>query len=225
MFNSGRRQRQRLIEHELLPHMDSLFRYALHLTRSRERAEELTQDTFTKAVENFEKFQPGTNGKAWLFRIMVNHHINLAKKKRPEVTYLDTVEPTNLEAGLGELMVRTHGDPEDTLVSKLAMSQIQEAIEALPPDFRSVLILADLEEFSYKEISEMLDCPLGTVMSRLHRGRRILRVKLLDLGRQMGLVEEAEEEVVEDMEFGEVMASLSEYRRKRGSAQAGTGSR
>jgi len=205
--------------------MDSLFRYALSMTRSRDKAEELTQDTLAKAIQHADKYKPGTNARAWLFRIMTNHHINQRRARRPEVQFLEGVEP-RWDDETRELLVRSHLDPEKSLATRLAGSQIREALERLPEDFRMVVVLADLEGFSYREIADQVGCPIGTVMSRLHRGRRLMRGHLIDLGRQLGLVGEASSssaEETEDAGADRVLASLDRFRAARGSAAADQG--
>jgi len=226
VFARSRRQRRQLIDREFLPHLDSLFRYALSMTRDRDSAEDLTQDTLAKAVEHFEKYKPGTNARAWLFRIMTNHYINQRRARRPEVQFLEGVEPRS--AGYDqELLVRTHLDPERNLVTRMAASQIREALERLPEDFRMVVVLADLEGFSYREIADQVGCPIGTVMSRLHRGRRLMRQHLLDLGKQLGLVHDdpAADETAEADDTGvdHVLESLDRFRARREATSTGQG--
>jgi len=223
LFAPSQRKRRQLIEREFVPHMDSLFRYALSMTRNRDRAEELTQDTLAKAVEHVDKYRPGTNARAWLFRIMTNHHNNQRRARRPEVQFLEGVEP-RWDAQTQDLLIRSHLDPERSLVTRLAGSQIREALERLPEDFRMVVVLADLEGFSYREIADQVGCPIGTVMSRLHRGRRLMRGHLLDLGRQLGLVRDAPAaENAEDADPDRVLESLDRFRAEREAAASGEG--
>ena len=225
MFGQSRRQRRQLIDREFLPHLDSLFRYALSMTRDRDRAEDLTQDTLAKAVEHFEKYKPGTNARAWLFRIMTNHYINQRRARRPEVQFLEGVEPRTADDQ--GLLVRTNLDPERNLMTRLAASQIREALERLPEDFRMVVMLADLEGFSYREIADQVGCPIGTVMSRLHRGRRLMRQHLLELGKQLGLVHDVpatnETAVADDTGVDHVLESLTRFRDRREAASTGQG--
>ena len=223
MFTSAQRKRRQLIDREFVPHMSSLFRYALSMTRDRSRAEELTQDTLAKAVEHVDKYKAGTNARAWLFRIMTNHHINQRRARRPEVQFLEGVEP-RWDSETQELLVRSHTDPERSLITRLAGSQIKEALERLPEDFRMVVVLADLEGFSYREIADQVGCPIGTVMSRLHRGRRLMRQHLLELGKQLGLVRDTQaSEAVEDADVDQVLESLDQFRAARESASAERG--
>ncbi|MFH1530957.1 MAG: sigma-70 family RNA polymerase sigma factor [Pseudomonadota bacterium] len=215
MFTGSQRKRRQVIEREFVPHMNALFRYALSMTHDRDRAEELTQDTLAKAIEHADKYKPDTNARAWLFRIMTNHYINQRRARRPEVQFLEGVEP-HWDAHSQELLVRSHLDPERSLVTRLAGSQIKEALERLPEDFRMVVVLADLEGFSYREIADQVGCPIGTVMSRLHRGRRIMRQHLLELGKQLGLVHDAPAvEDAADADVDHVLESLDRFRTAR----------
>lgn len=159
---------------EAVPHMDSLYNFALRMTGDREEASDLLQETFLKAYRFFDKFQRGTNCKAWLFRIMKNSYINRYRKakKTPETVefesisdFYHTVRPDGEEGN----------DLQSEVFSQLLADEVMTAVEKLPADFRTVVILCDLEEFTYEEIAEFVDCPVGTVRSRLHRGRRLLR--------------------------------------------------
>lgn len=187
------------IEQEMLPHTDALFGYGLYLTRNRNEAEELTQETLVKAVNAFSQYEFGTNCKAWLFRIMHNTFLNM--RRRDRFSKLEFEETSATLLGQREDMkafVRVNPSPEESFVSMLSRSKVREAIEKLPSEFKEVVVLADLEGFSYKEIAEVLSCPIGTVMSRLHRGRKLLRIKLLGWARELGLVEAEEDSAAQD---------------------------
>jgi RNA polymerase sigma-70 factor (ECF subfamily) len=178
-----------------MEHMPSLYTAALRMTRSPADAEDLVQDTYLKAYRAFETFQEGTNLKAWLYRILTNTFINSyrAKKRRPEETDIDDVENLYLYRRLGGLEGANSGrSAEDEVLDRFTEGDIKEALESLPEQFRLAVLLGDVEGFSYKEIAEILDVPIGTVMSRLHRGRRALQKRLYDFGRQRGLVPEPE---------------------------------
>jgi RNA polymerase sigma-70 factor (ECF subfamily) len=173
--------------------MPSLYTAALRMTRNRADAEDLVQETYLKAYRAFDSFQQGTNLKAWLYRILTNTYINTyrAKKRRPEQSEIEEVEDLYLYRRLGGLeAARTGRSAEDEVLDTLTEGEIKDAIEALPEQFRMAVLLADVEGFSYKEIAEILDIPIGTVMSRLHRGRRALQKRLYECGRSRGLVAE-----------------------------------
>ncbi|HEV8354124.1 MAG TPA: sigma-70 family RNA polymerase sigma factor [bacterium] len=175
-------------------HLDGLFRTALRLTRNRANAEDLLQETFLRAWRSFHTFQPGTNARAWLYRILMNAHIDAYRRttREPEVVDQDDVDEFYLYSKVQESdEFKRAGNPEDVLLSQLMDADVVGALEALPQTFRAVVVLADIEGFSYKEIAEILDIPIGTVMSRLHRGRRQLQVKLWDYARRARYVGEA----------------------------------
>jgi len=174
-----------------MEYMPSLYTAALRMTRSPADAEDLVQETYLKAYRGFGGFQEGTNLKAWLYRILTNTFINTyrAKKRRPEETDIDDVENLYLYRRLGGLEGAQSGrSAEDEVLDQFTEAEAKQAIEALPEQFRPAVLLGDVEGFSYKEIAEILDVPIGTVMSRLHRGRRALQKRLYEFGRQRGLV-------------------------------------
>ena len=176
---------------QAMEHMSSLYTAALRMTRNPADAEDLVQETYLKAYRGFNTFQEGTNLKAWLYRILTNTFINTyrAKKRRPDETDLEDVEDLYLYRRLGGLEGATAGkSAEDELLEHFTETEVKEAIEALPENFRFAVLLADVEGFSYKEIAEILDIPIGTVMSRLHRGRKALQKRLYEFGRERGLV-------------------------------------
>ena len=178
---------------QAMEHMSSLYNAALRMTRNPSDAEDLVQETYLKAYRGFGGFQEGTNLKAWLYRILTNTFINnyRSKKRRPEETELDDLENLYLYRRLGGSQGSTAGrSAEDEVLDRITESEVKEAIEALPEQFRMAVLLSDVEGFSYKEIAEILDIPIGTVMSRLHRGRRALQKRLYEFGRQRGLVPE-----------------------------------
>src|ERR687894_854511 len=171
--------------------MPSLYTAALRMTRNPADAEDLVQETYLKAYRGFGGFEQGTNLKAWLYRILTNTFINRyrAAKRRPDETDLDEVEDFYLYRRLGGLEgARASRSAEDELLDVLTESEVREAVESLPEQFRLAVLLADVEGFSYKEIAEILDIPIGTVMSRLHRGRRALEKRLWNVVRERGLV-------------------------------------
>jgi RNA polymerase sigma-70 factor (ECF subfamily) len=174
-----------------MEHMSSLYSAALRMTRNPSDAEDLVQETYLKAYRGFGSFQEGTNLKAWLYRILTNTFINSyrARRRRPEETELDEGEDLYLYRRLGGLEAVTAGrSAEEELFDHLTEGEVKAAVEALPEQFRMAVLLADVEGFSYKEIAEILDIPTGTVMSRLHRGRRALQKALHEFGIARGLV-------------------------------------
>lgn len=178
-------QRRLEFNREAVPHMDSLYNFALRMTGEREEANDLLQETFLKAYRFFDKFQRGTNCKAWLFRIMKNSYINRYRKakKAPETVEFESISDFYHS-------VRPDGEVGNDLQSEvfgqLLADEVMTAVEKLPADFRTVVILCDLEEFTYEEIAEFVDCPVGTVRSRLHRGRRLLREYLSEYAKTEG---------------------------------------
>ncbi len=178
-----------------MEYMPSLYTAALRMTRNPADAEDLVQETYLKAYRAFSSFTEGTNLKAWLYRILTNTYINTyrAKKRRPEESDIDDLENFYLYRRLGGLEGATAGrSAEDEVLDHFTETEVKEAIEALPEQFRMAVLLGDVEGFSYKEIAAILDVPIGTVMSRLHRGRRALQKRLYEFGRQRGLVAERE---------------------------------
>jgi RNA polymerase sigma-70 factor (ECF subfamily) len=179
-----KRDERREFEELALPHLDSLYGTALRLTHNEKDAEDLVQDTILRAFRFFHRFERGTNVKAWLFKILTNTFANKYRKRQRERTILDEVQT---QAELNEAGLP---DPEAALAARLVSDQVKEALESVPEEFRLAVILADLEDFSYREIAEIVDCPIGTVMSRIYRGRRILQRKLLAYAREAGVVPE-----------------------------------
>ena len=172
--------------------MPSLYAAALRMTRNPADAEDLVQETYLRAYRGFGGFQEGTNLKAWLYRILTNTYINSyrAKKRRPDETDLDEVEDLYLYRRIGGLEAAMAGrSAEDELLDRFTDTEVKSAVEGLPEAYRMAVLLADIEGFSYKEIAEILDIPIGTVMSRLHRGRSRLQKSLFDFARTRGLAD------------------------------------
>ena len=175
---------------QAMEHMPSLYSAALRMTRNPSDAEDLVQETYLRAYRGFGGFAEGTNLKAWLYRILTNTFINRyrAKKRRPEETEFDDVEDFYLYRRLGGLEeARAGRSAEDELMDLFPEQEVKDAVESLPENFRMAVLLADVEGFSYKEIAEILDIPIGTVMSRLHRGRKALQKRLYDFAAERGL--------------------------------------
>ena len=176
-------------ESEALSYIDALYRTALRMTRSEADAEDLVQETYIRALRFREQFTPGTNLKAWLFRILTNTFINAYRKRAraPETTELDDVDEFSLYRRMSaERPASSSPDPEREFLDGIVSSEVTDALEELPEKFRTTVLL-DVEGFSYKEIAEMLEIPIGTVMSRLHRGRKFLQQRLYDLARERGI--------------------------------------
>ena len=178
---------------QVMPFVDSLYNTAYRMTRSAEDAEDLVQETYFKAYKYYDKFEEGTNLKAWLFKILKNTFINNYRKRKLEPRSVDFAE---IEDSFERIVRRDSNeqpsDPEADFFSGVLDEDVKKALESLPYDYRMVVILADLEDFSYKEIAEILDCPVGTVMSRLYRGRKLLEKALLKYARKHGYIRGAE---------------------------------
>ncbi len=180
--------------------MPSLYSAALRMTRNPSDAEDLVQETYLKAYRGFGSFEQGTNLKAWLYRILTNTFINRyrAAKRRPDETDLDDVEDFYLYRRLGGLEeARAGRSAEDELMDLFSEAEVKAAVDALPEQFRMAVLLADVEGFSYKEIASILDIPIGTVMSRLHRGRKNLQKALFEFATNQGLLTPEQDEQVE----------------------------
>jgi RNA polymerase sigma-70 factor (ECF subfamily) len=181
MFGLSKSREQRAqFEALLAPWLDPLYASAVRLTRNEGNAEDLVQDAVMRAWRFFDKFEPGTNFRAWIFKILTNTFINGYRRTTRERGLQDESERQSVEASFFSADVTERAqNPEEYLVDRAMSEHVLAAIDALPVDFRMVVILADLQEFSYKEIAEILDVPVGTVMSRLFRGRKQLQKLLL----------------------------------------------
>ncbi len=183
-------------ERDAMQYTRQLYSAAMRMTRNPSDAEDLVQETFLKAYRAYHTFQEGTNLKAWLYRILTNTFINKYRKesRRPSEVDLGSVEDLYLYRRLGsEESAEAARTTEDRVLEGLVESDIKKAVEDLPENFRIPVLLADLEGFSYKEIAEILDIPIGTVMSRLHRGRKAMQKSLWEFAMKRGLVPEGAE--------------------------------
>jgi len=174
-----------------MPYMDALFSAAMRMTHNAADAEDLVQETFLRAYRGYGRFEAGTNLRAWLYRILTNTFINSyrSKQRRPVESDLGDVEDLYLYRRLGGLEASQRGrSAEDELMDFVTDSEVKDALDALPEQFRMAVLLSDVEGFSYKEIAEILDVPIGTVMSRLHRGRKGLQKLLAEFASHRGLV-------------------------------------
>ena len=177
-------------ERDALPLLDSLYGAALRMTRNPADAEDLVQEAMLRAYRSFDSFEPGTNLKAWLFRILTNAYINTYRKRQrePQKVSADEIEDFDLYRELKNHDPQFDATPETIVLDSLVDSDITDAIDDLPEQFRLAVILSDVEGFSYAEMAEIMDVPLGTVMSRLHRGRKALQKRLLELAKERGIV-------------------------------------
>jgi RNA polymerase sigma-70 factor (ECF subfamily) len=180
---------------QALQYAPQLYSAAMRMTRNSADAEDLVQETFLKAYRSFRTYEEGSNLRAWLSRILTNTFINTyrAKQRRPMETDLDDIEDLYLYRRLGSMETALAArSAEDTMFELFTDDEVKAALEDLPENFRLPVLLADVEGFSYKEIAEMLEIPIGTVMSRLHRGRKAMQKALFEFARARGLVSDPE---------------------------------
>lgn len=178
-------------EQVALVHLDTLYRTALRLTRSRAEAEDVVQETFLRAFRAFERFNPGTNGRAWLFTILRNVFLNSRRGRGHEVADPDGVAAADAVESATTFSFSAH-NPEEEFFQTVLHGDVDRALKTLPLVYREAVILADLEGLSYKEVADVLGCPVGTVMSRLSRGRSVLRRALVGFAREHGYMKERE---------------------------------
>lgn len=182
----------------VMPHLEALYGTAVRMTRNPQEADDLLQDACLKAYRFLDKFQRGTNFKAWIFKIQTNVFINRYRKLQRDREVRSEVQTDGHHAHiLAQGPTRDALRPEDTILDHLMSEDIQQALEKLPPDFRMAIILSDVEEFSYKEIAEIMDCPVGTVMSRLYRARRQMQRLLYRHAVDRGFIQADEAQEIE----------------------------
>ncbi len=183
-----KKKRDKIFEEEFLPQLDALYNFAFHLTYNEDDANDLVQETFLKSYRFIDSYQQGTNAKAWLFKILKNGFINdyRRKSKRPKqvdfdplVNYSETDDESNVQVV----------DLRQEMFQGLIGDEVTKALNDLPVDFRTVILLCDIEEFSYEEIAKIIDIPIGTVRSRLHRARNLLKEKLREYAMKEGYKE------------------------------------
>jgi RNA polymerase sigma-70 factor (ECF subfamily) len=210
--------------HECLAHLDALYGVACRLTRNPTEAEDLVQDALVKAMRARHQFHVGTNLKAWLFRILTNTFINKYRRGGLERSLFEGPDADPLVDGwVSAATMRQLRDPEQIALMPLVEAEVRRALEALPPEFKLAVILCDVEEFSYEEIAEIMGCPIGTVMSRLHRGRKLLQKALYGHALALGIVkgEDGMEKPATPSQSGSSasratpLADLASYRARR----------
>jgi RNA polymerase sigma-70 factor (ECF subfamily) len=185
MMNNEDVKKQHEFNTEMLPHLDALYNFAIRLSNDPNDAEDLVQDTIVKAYRFFSSYERGTNAKAWLFRILKNSYINNYRKQTKLPYQIDYDEVSTFYESIRSDWSDTT-DMEQIIYREMLDDEITRALNRLPEDFRTVVLLCDIEGFTYEEIANMLDVPIGTIRSRLHRGRNLLRVSLMDYASRRG---------------------------------------
>jgi len=185
------RKRLPAFEAEVLEHLDALYGVAFRLVKEAAAAEDLVHDTIIKAVRARSQYQPGTNLKAWLLRILTNTFINRHRRGGLERDVLEGPDASPLaDRWIGAATMRAMRDPERDALAPLIEAEVRQALDELPEEFRLAIVLSDVEGLAYKEIAEVMGCPVGTVMSRLHRARKLLQSSLRDQAVAMGIIQE-----------------------------------
>ena len=188
MLPPDQRPTREAFEREALPHLDARYGVALRLTRNERDAEDLVQDAVLRGWRFFHRFESGTNCKAWLLKILHNAFVNKYRRRLREREIATTLEATEDSAPmLSQGAADAARDPERVILEGMLSDDVRRALAAVPEDFRMAVVLCDLEEMSYKDIAEIMDCPVGTVMSRLHRGRRLLQAELRGYAAAQGI--------------------------------------
>ncbi|MFA5624034.1 MAG: sigma-70 family RNA polymerase sigma factor [Bradymonadales bacterium] len=191
MLKLNTNSKNEIFELEALSHRNAMYGLALKLTKNEKDAEDLVQDALIKAYKNFDKYELGTNCKAWLLKIVTNAFINRYRRKQRERTFLASDEDFDMESVAADES-NVYDIYSEVLFDKHVFSdEVLAAMEAIPEDFRQIVVMADLQDLSYKEIAEKIDCPIGTVMSRLFRGRKLMRKHLADYAAGYGYAEVA----------------------------------
>ena len=187
VMTSAASARSQLFEEQAMEHIDKLYAHAMRKTGNSADANDLVQETYLKAFAAFDQFQQGTNIKAWLHRILENTYINQYRKQQNQPYYSPLEELEDWQLGDAESRTATSSrSAEAEAIDHLPASAIKDALQALPEDFRAAVYLVDVEGYSYQEVADIMETPTGTVMSRLHRGRKLLREQLADYAREQG---------------------------------------
>ena len=187
VMTSAASARSQLFEEQAMEHIDKLYAHAMRKTGNSADANDLVQETYLKAFAAFDQFQQGTNIKAWLHRILENTYINQYRKQQNQPYYSPLEELEDWQLGDAESRTATSSrSAEAEAIDHLPASAIKDALQALPEDFRAAVYLVDVEGYSYQEVADIMDTPTGTVMSRLHRGRKLLREQLADYAYEQG---------------------------------------
>lgn len=206
-----KKKEKKEFEKACLEHLDALYTLAVKLTGTRHDAEELVQNTYLKALRFASRFEWGTNLKAWLFRIQTNAFINDYRHRKHRQNYLERAAAESVYDEVFDREAQAYAaNPESHAFTRFFAEDLERALDELPDEFRLVVVLADVEGFSYKEIAKMIDCPIGTVMSRLHRARKLLQRELVDYAVEAGLVPESEKQ-----RAAEKPADINLYRRQK----------
>ncbi|NLE48792.1 MAG: sigma-70 family RNA polymerase sigma factor [Sandaracinaceae bacterium] len=222
LFSRKTNAKREAFEAEAMPHLESLYLAARRLTRSETEADDLVQDTMLKAYRFFDRFEPGTNMRAWLLKIQTNSYINRYRRRLRERAFREGEDARPVsESMMSRGAIRALSNPLDEAQRRMLAAAIQEALDSLNESQRMLIVLADLEELAYKEIAEILGCPVGTVMSRLHRARKAMQAHLIDHAIDLGIVEPVQENEVSAAhdEGADAPVSLEAYRMAREGAQ------
>lgn len=205
---------RREFEREALEHLDVMYATALRLTRSGNDADDLVQDSLLRAYRFWERFEAGTNLKAWLLKILTNTFINRYRRTRRERDLIEGSQAATAGEGMmSRSAMRALTQPGDAAQRRLLAREIEKALDELPEDYRMMVVLADVEELSYREIAEVIGCPIGTVMSRLHRARKLMQQRLVGQAVDLGIIP-APDPSEDDADPAEPV-SLDAFRRKK----------
>jgi RNA polymerase sigma-70 factor (ECF subfamily) len=207
------RKKRQTFEQTALPHLNALYGAAYRLTRNPRDAEDLVQDALLRAYRFWDSFREDSNCKAWLFKILTNTFINSYQKRKRsrEILNAATAEQEATDGVLAHERSASQRSPEDLLVEQSLSEEVEKALGALPTDFRLAVVLCDVEGFSYKEIADIMECPVGTVMSRLYRGRKLLQKELKSYAVSQGIIPSTPSQ-----DQGADMIELNSYRNRRG---------